>query len=75
MWLCWSVAGSASLHSVARYFRRDRTSVVHARRRASRLLAHFPLFVTAAVETCGELGVPLPPALRLVLETESGRQA
>ena len=69
MWLCRSVART-TLTEVAGYFRRDHSTVVHARERAPALLEAFPTLREAAIETCLGLGVPLPAALRSVTEEE-----
>ena len=63
MWLCSQVAREASLPKVGRYFGRDYTTVVHARREIGRVLKQEPALRTAARATCAALGVEPPAAL------------
>jgi hypothetical protein len=60
MWLCASIAREASLPEVGRFFRRDHTTVVHARRQIGRVLARAPALREAALATCAALGAAPP---------------
>jgi len=63
MWLSASIAREASLPEVGRFFRRDHTTVVHARRHIGRVLVRAPALREAALATCAALGVGAPAAL------------
>jgi Bacterial dnaA protein helix-turn-helix len=64
MWLSASIAREASLPKVAGFFRRDHTTVVHARRQIGRVLAKAPALREAALATCMALGAAPPSALK-----------
>jgi chromosomal replication initiation ATPase DnaA len=64
MWLAAQVAREASLPQVARFFRRDHTTVVHARRQIGRVLARAPALRDAALATCAALGAAPPACLQ-----------
>ncbi len=70
MWLAASIAREASLPKVAHFFRRDHTTVVHARRQIGRVLARTPALRQAALATCAALGVEAPAALQRRLPAE-----
>ena len=64
MWLAAQVAREASLPKVGAFFRRDHTTVVHARRQIGRVLARSPALREAALATCAALGTAPPGALQ-----------
>jgi DnaA-like protein len=70
MWLAARVAREASLPEVGRFFRRDHTTVVHARRQIGRVLARAPALRQAALATCAALGAEAPAALQRRLPAE-----
>jgi chromosomal replication initiator protein len=65
MWLCSQVAREASLPKVGRYFARDHTTVVYARRQIGRVLKQERTLRAAARATCVALGVEAPAILQV----------
>jgi hypothetical protein len=64
MWLSASIMPEATLTEVGRFFGRDHTTVLHARRKIGRVLAKVPRLRDAALGTCAAQGVEAPAALK-----------